>query len=52
MAAVQKAIQNGEVLWRSEISSSNLVVRCNDKVVVKVIPRTSDYAEFTSLQYL
>ena len=52
MTAVHKAIQNGEVLWRSEISSSNLVVRCNDKVVVKVIPRTSDYTEFTSLQYL
>ncbi len=49
---IQKAIQNGEVLWRSKALSGNMVVKCNDRIAVKIIPRTSDYTEFTTMRYL
>ena len=51
-SGIHKAIQNGSVLWRSEVSSNNMIVKCNDQIVVKIIPRTSDYTEFTSMRYL
>lgn len=52
MSGIHKAIQNGEVLWRSEVSSNNMVVKYNDRIAVKIIPRTLDYTEFTSMRYL
>lgn len=51
-SSIHQVIQKGDVLWRSEVSSNTLVVRCNDTIVVKIIPRTSDYTEFTSMRYL
>lgn len=52
MSGIHKAIQNGKVLWQSGITTGNMVVKCNDKIVIKVIPRTADYTEFTSMRYL
>lgn len=49
---LQDLIRSGEILWRSEVSSDLVVVKCNNDIVLKVIPLTLDYTEATTMQFL
>ena len=52
LETLPKVIQQGEILWQSKTNTDNVVVKCNQEVVVKIVPSMGDYTEFTSLQYL
>lgn len=49
---LQDLIRSGEIIWRSEVSSDLVVVKCNDDIVLKVIPSTSDHTEATTMRFL
>ena len=49
---LRQIIANGEVLWRSSGCSGHAVVKCNSAVIVKIVSRLEDYAEYNTLKYL
>lgn len=49
---LRKAIQAGHIIWQSETSHNHSVVKCNERIVVKIIPGLEDHTEYTTMQFL
>jgi hypothetical protein len=47
-----QVIQNGQILWQSEVCTNNVVVKCSPEIAVKITPNKDDFTEYTAMQYV
>ncbi|EXJ82249.1 hypothetical protein A1O3_06062 [Capronia epimyces CBS 606.96] len=52
VSKIKRVIQRVKVLWQSEFAPDHAVIKCNRRIVLKVIRATSDYTEYTSMRFL
>ncbi|KAJ9244376.1 hypothetical protein DTO169E5_1981 [Paecilomyces variotii] len=45
-------LQKSEVLWTASSACHKAVLKCTDKIAVKIVHGIDDYTEYTTLQYL
>ncbi|MCJ1258063.1 hypothetical protein MMC24_005893 [Lignoscripta atroalba] len=50
--ALAGVLKKSEILWQSECSPNRYIAKCSPEVVIKSFARTSDYTEYTSMQFL
>jgi aminoglycoside phosphotransferase (APT) family kinase protein len=50
--ALANLIQKSDLIWQSSSTKSRYVARCNHQLVLKSIGSSSDFTEYTTLQYL
>ena len=50
--ALAQVLRNSDLIWQSKSSQERYVAKCSPNVIVKSIRSSSDFTEYTSLQYL
>lgn len=50
--AIHNLTKRSPTIWQSQACRKHAVFRCNNNVIVKVVPDLKDYTEYTSMQYL
>ncbi len=50
--ALAQILRNSDLIWQSQSTRERYIAKCSPEVIIKSIKSSSDFTEYTSLQYL
>ena len=50
--ALAQVLENSDLIWQSKSTNERYVAKCSPELIIKSIESSSDFTEYTSLQYL
>lgn len=50
--ALAQVLENSDLIWQSKSTRERYVTKCSPEVIIKSIKNSSDFTEYTTLQYL